>query len=326
MSANDGVERWGPTTRSCTPRLQIELHAELVVVSNDHRWSHLDRPGRGASAPGQKVDQGRLSGSVRSDDAQPLTAVENEINVGEDEGSVAVTEGNPRALDHLVAQTGGIAWSLQFGRAHRRHRDTLDQLFGGIDPGLRLARTRLRTTPEPRQLVPGQVPPGRFGCCGVIFAFGFGFEIRPVTALVHVGPPAVELQHSGGDAIEQMAVVRDQHQAAPEGEEALLEPRHRAQIEVVGRLIEHQEFRRMRQHPGQCHPFGLAARQRPDVFVDGRAHAETLQRRLGFPPLSDGFVDAARRQFRRLRQETHPGAPPPEHLAFFWEISSGDDP
>ena len=278
------------------------------------------------SPSGQQVEQGRLPRSVGPHDAQAFAPVQDEIDPGEHQWPLAVAVSDPGALDHLVAEARCVTRTLQLGRSHGRHRGTLKQSFGRVDPGLGLARPRLRTAPEPGQLTPGQVPSGRLRCGGVVLTFGFRLEIRPVAAFVHVGPPAVELEHAGRDAVEQMAVVGHQDQAAPEGEQALLEPRHGAQIEMVGGFVEDQELGGMGQHPGQCHPFGLPARERPDVVVDGRGHAQTVQRRLGLPPLADGAAHGAGRELGRLREKAHPGTPSPENLALVGKIGAGDDP
>ena len=94
---------------------------------------------------------------------------------------------------------------------------------------------------------------------------GPGLQVRPVSTLVHVRCAPVELEHPGGEPVEQVPVVGDQHQAAAEGEQPLLEPGHRAQVEMVGGLVEHQELRRVGQDPGQGHPLGLATRERRHI-------------------------------------------------------------
>ena len=288
------------------PRPEVELDAELVVVPDDYRRSDLDRPGRGAPPPGQEVDQSRLPRSVRPHDAQSFPPVHREVDAGEDEWSVAVAEGNLFALDHLVAEAGGV-----IGRSSSAERTAATgapsiRRFAASIRAWGLRDPRLGAAAEPGQLSPGQVPPGRFRRGSVVLAFGFRFEIRPVPTFVHVGTPAVELQHPGGDPIEQVTVVGHQDQTAAEGEQPLLQPCHGAQIEMVGRFVEHQELGGMRQHPGQCHPFGLAARERADVLVDGGAHTEPVQCSLGLPSFADGAAHCARRQFGRLREKADP--------------------
>ena len=51
---------------------------------------------------------------------------------------------------------------------------------------------------------------------------------------------ALEGQHVGGDAVEEPAIVADDHGAAGEGLEAVLEGPQRVDVEVVGGLVEQQ--------------------------------------------------------------------------------------
>ena len=151
-----------------------------------------------------------------------------------------------------------------------RRRGPFNQPDRSVDPRLRLARPRLGASPEPRQFAPGQVPPGRLRARRVFLSFRLGFEVGRVAALVDVRPTPVELEHPGGQPVEQVPIVRHQDQTPAEGQEALLEPGHRPQIEMVGGLIEHEELGRMGQHPGQGHPLGLTPGQLPHVHACSR--------------------------------------------------------
>ena len=51
----------------------------------------------------------------------------------------------------------------------------------------------------------------------------------------------VELEDPGRDPVEHVAVVGDEDQAAPERGQPLLEPGDGVDVEVVGRLVEHQQ-------------------------------------------------------------------------------------
>ena len=51
---------------------------------------------------------------------------------------------------------------------------------------------------------------------------------------------ALEGEHVGGDAVEEPAIVADDHGAAGERLEAVLEGPQRVDVEVVGRLVEQQ--------------------------------------------------------------------------------------
>ena len=71
----------------------------------------------------------------------------------------------------------------------------------------------------------------------------------------------------GGDAVEEPAVVADDHRAAGEGEERVLEGAQRVDVEVVGRLVEQQHVAAAAQHLGQVDPVALAARELADLLL-----------------------------------------------------------
>ena len=75
---------------------------------------------------------------------------------------------------------------------------------------------------------------------------------------------AVEHEHVGDRALEEGAVVaHDDERAGPVVEE-VLERAQRVEVEVVGRLVEQQHVRLLRQREQQLHPPALAARQQAD--------------------------------------------------------------
>ncbi len=72
---------------------------------------------------------------------------------------------------------------------------------------------------------------------------------------------ALEGEDVGGDAVEEPAVVADDHGAAGEILQRLLERAQRLDVEVVGRLVEQQQVGARAQHLGEMHAVALAARQ-----------------------------------------------------------------
>ena len=68
-------------------------------------------------------------------------------------------------------------------------------------------------------------------------------------ARVAAQPAAVELDDARRHRVEEGAVVRDQHDAAAEADEQLLQPDDRVEVEVVGRLVEQQQRRARRPAP-----------------------------------------------------------------------------
>ena len=53
-----------------------------------------------------------------------------------------------------------------------------------------------------------------------------------------VGTPAVDLENLRGDAVEDVAVVRDEKQAPRERRESVFEVGDGVEVEMVGRLVE----------------------------------------------------------------------------------------
>jgi hypothetical protein len=73
------------------------------------------------------------------------------------------------------------------------------------------------------------------------------------------------MQRVRGDLVEELAIVRDQQQRARVPEQPLLQPQHRVEVEVVGRLVEQQQVRRRHQRAGQVQAHAPAAGE----FLDG---------------------------------------------------------
>ena len=92
-----------------------------------------------------------------------------------------------------------------------------------------------------------------------------------VGLVVAVAPddPAVPLEGEdvGGDPVEEPAVVADDHGAAAEVEERLLEGAEHVDVEVVGRLVEEQEVAAALEQLGQVDAVPLAAGEVGDLLL-----------------------------------------------------------
>ena len=119
---------------------------------------------------------------------------------------------------------------------------------------------------------------GRRGALGRLLFLGLDLLARQIGAALrqHVaiaagifGPAAVALRrdHAAHQPIEEIAVMADQQHGAGIVADHLLEHVERFQVEIVGRLVEHQQVRRLRQRPRQHQAAALAARQ----FAERRA-------------------------------------------------------
>ena len=67
-------------------------------------------------------------------------------------------------------------------------------------------------------------------------------------------------QQVRADAVEEEAVVADDHGAAGEVDQRLLQHPHRGHVEVVGRLVQQQQVAAAAEHFGQVDAVPLAAR------------------------------------------------------------------
>ena len=95
---------------------------------------------------------------------------------------------------------------------------------------------------------------------GQIGAFALGDHVR-ITAGIF-GPPAVALggDHARHNAVEEVAVVADQQDGAGIVVQQLLQQIQRFEVEIVGRLVEHQDVGWLGQHAGEQQSRTLAAR------------------------------------------------------------------
>ena len=79
---------------------------------------------------------------------------------------------------------------------------------------------------------------------------------------------AAELEHAAAEAAQERAIVRHEDHRPLERLQRIDQHFLGRQIEVVGRLVEDQEVRRIEQHPRHRQARFLAARQRADLLVD----------------------------------------------------------
>ena len=70
---------------------------------------------------------------------------------------------------------------------------------------------------------------------------------------------ALEREHVGRDPVEEPAIVGDDHRAAGERQQRLLERAQRVDVEVVGRLVEQQQVAALAQQLREVQAVALAA-------------------------------------------------------------------
>ena len=127
-------------------------------------------------------------------------------------------------------------------------------------PSLRVRR-RLDAAPDPFLLL-GQ-PLVEQGVAPGVVRQGLLLELEVVVIVAGPArePGAVQLHDAGGEPPQEGAVVGDEQDAARVVVDPVLEPLDRAQVEMVGRLVEQQQLGVADDGPGQPHPALPAAGQ-----------------------------------------------------------------
>src|SRR5262249_13118331 len=80
-----------------------------------------------------------------------------------------------------------------------------------------------------------------------------------ITAAVEGEPAAVEVKDAVDGAVEQIAIVADDHDGARIAREVILQPHRALEIEIVGRLVEQQQVGLGKQRGGKRHAHAPAA-------------------------------------------------------------------
>jgi hypothetical protein len=150
-------------------------------------------------------------------------------------------------------------------------------------------------------------------------------EVGGVAALVDIALPTVQLDHPGGDPVQQVPVVADQDHRPGHLGQSLLQPGHGGQVQMVGRLVEHEQVEGLGQDPGQGHALGLPPRQGGHVGPCPVPHAEAFEGGGGLPALPHRLGHGARRELRILVQPADRAAPAPAHPPLLGTVHPGDD-
>ena len=122
-------------------------------------------------------------------------------------------------------------------------------------------RERVRPEPLHEALEPGDLG----GLLGGLDTLALEGErpLAPEGRVAHRPQPGaapLELEDAGGQRLQEPSVVRDQDHRRVEVADRALEPLHRGEVEVVGRLVEQQDVRRDTARR-QRRPRELAARE-----------------------------------------------------------------
>ena len=144
---------------------------------------------------------------------------------------------------------------------------------------------------------------------------GSRFEVRrvgtrPLGGHVHVPPPVVELDDlarppAGRQPVEHMTVVGHQDECRPGGRQPGLEPLDGFEVEMVGRLVEHDQVVLTDERLGERDALGLATGELVGPAVEQRLDAERGRHRRHLPstPPSSSHPLSSRGTRRRCRVE-----------------------
>ena len=207
----------------------------------------------------QRLHQRRLAGAVGAEQCDAIAGFEDETDLVQHR-VVAVTAVGVGHAQQRVRQLRRRR-ELDPQRALDAHRLGVGHLGQALDPRLRLlglGRAGAEAIDEALQVraLGLRLFVGDLLQAQVLGALALE---RGVVARVELGLAVVQVQRVGGDLVEELAVVRDQQQRARVLEQPLLQPQHRVEVEVVGRLVEQQQVARRHQRARQVQAHAPAA-------------------------------------------------------------------
>ncbi len=133
----------------------------------------------------------------------------------------------------------------------------------------------------------------------------------------------------GGQPVERVAVVGDEHERRLHRHQPRLEPLDRFEVEVVRRFVEHDQVviavLVVGEHLGERHPLGLAARQLVGATVEQRLHPELRGHGSDLPRVTEELADRARRENRILFERGDPHAPTEADITLVGRQHAGQD-
>ena len=184
-------------------------------------------------------------------------------------------------IEHVLTQPAGRK-VLQYKRIARWWFGG-DQIVGRLDAKLRLGRPCGRAPTQPGQLFPHQILAPRLYAGRQSHPFRAREHIRRVAAVIRIDGAVVDLPRSGAHRVEEPAVMAHHHQrlrVTPV--QVFREPADDLDVQVVRRLVEHDDVVTGDQHRGQRHPSSLAAGQPADRAVELDARQQVRHHIAGF--------------------------------------------
>ena len=250
---------------------------ELLVEHRDlHRLAGLHPPARRLQPPGDQVEQRRLAGAVRAEDAGPLPRCDPPLDAVEDLRAVE-RDAHVEQVDDVLAEARGRRPRQRDGVADRR--DVVDQGVRRVDAELRLARAGRGAAAQPRELLAGQVLAALLDRGRLPVTLDALQDVRRVATFEGVDDAVVDLPRVGRHRVEEPPVVRHDDHAAlvrrPAAVDVLGEPLDALDVQVVGRLVEEQDVPVADQQPRECHTATLPTGQLVDADVPRDVRDET---------------------------------------------------
>ena len=244
-----------------------KLQALLRVVAEAHGLAHGETAGVGFFQSHQQFDEGGLARAVVANDTHLLVAREGVEEIFQDNLVGPEGFGDIVGLEYLVTDVG----TLQFqARALLLNAlmGALLQLVEGLLAVAGLVAAGRRGAAHPFQFAPVEVVgPLYFAVAGIDALLAF-LEVVAVIAVVNVELARVKLHNLIADTVEEIAVVGDHQQSERRRLQKLLQPLYHVQVEVIGRLVEHQQVGLHHEHAGQGDTLHLSARKRSHTGVE----------------------------------------------------------
>ena len=202
-----------------------------------------------------------------------------------------------------------------------------------VDPCLLLGRPCLRSAPDPGKLGAHQILSLMLAPCLLLQPLRLLLQIGLIIALIGIQVSPVQLRDPRGDPVQKIPVVGDQEQLPLELQKPVLQPQDHVLVQMVGGLIQDQQFRFGQQGLRQGNSLALAAGQRSHQGIM-ICHPQAVQHgaRLGLllgsasPPRHDRAKDRLiLRVLRVLRQIRDGDIPPADHLPLIALHDAGHD-
>ncbi len=262
------------------------------------RGADLDAAVRGGEAAGHELQQRRLAGAVLAEDAVAVAGADEPIDAV-DHGRVGagVAETDLLHGDYLLAEAAH-GEALELERVSQR-RVVGDELAGGVDAELRLARAGLRAVREPVQLLAKRVLAALLHDGGLTVALAALLDVGGVAALERGDLAVVDLPHVLADLVQKPAVVRDDEKGAltsgPVALDRLGEPGDGPHVEMVRRLVHEHDVpgagEKAREVAAAALAAGELAHEAVPVQVADELVDDAADARVARPDVLGGIAD-----------------------------------